>query len=76
MDVQKAKLEDMREEFLTLVKNLPRPMRENIEDSLKRGESFSYMFFMAGYILANKKKEENDATGNEYRKFHEGRSAI
>jgi len=75
MDVQKAKLEGMREEFDAILAQLPKSMQENIKDAMTRGESYSYMFFMAGYILANKKKEDN-ADKHECRELQHGRSAL
>lgn len=72
MDVQ----ESINRDFDAILQQLPKSMRDTITDSMKRGESYSYLFFMAGYILGNKKKEENNATGNEFGQFHEGRSAI
>jgi len=73
MDVQKAN-QEINEEFVAILQHLPKSMRDTIQDSMERGESYSYMFFMAGY-LANKKKE-NNATGNNCCEFREGRSAI
>lgn len=59
MDVQEMTIQSIVDEFESILVQLPKSMQANIKDSMTRGESYSYMFFMAGYILANKKKEEN-----------------